>query len=63
MTNKTAIEQYEQRLAEARALLEKIAERLEAHSARAHARPHDWGFVGSLGEVVELLGEAERIIR
>ena len=56
-TTKTAEVTYEERHQEIAEQLKSIGEALDAHKERHQARPADWGLVGDLGHVKELLGE------
>jgi len=50
-----ATEAYRARVAEIEECMRRIKARLKAHHARQKTEPRNWGFVGDLGHVTELL--------
>ena len=52
-----AAKMYAQRRREIAGLIVKLESKLRHHEQRAQKDPGDWGFVGDLGRVSELLAE------
>ena len=53
----TAVEAYRALATEIEARTAALAEALDRHSALQEAEPTDWGYVGDLGHVRDLLNE------
>lgn len=52
---KTANSEYQRLLQEAKQHLQTISEKLEVHSELQKNEPKNWGYVGDIGRIVELL--------
>ena len=55
--HRTAVEAYRAAATEIEARTEALAEALDRHRTLHEAQPTDWGYVGDLGHVRELLNE------
>jgi len=60
--NRTAAQAYDENWMAIFANLNKLRAGLDAHKRQAFADPKNWGFVGDLAHVNELLAEAARFI-
>lgn len=49
---------YQQKKQTAELLLEELHRKLQLHEDAASERPRDWGFVGDLSHLVEVLQDA-----
>ena len=58
----TADEAYSRISADIKAQIETLTVRLEMHRGSHKDRPADWGYVGDLGHVRELLGEVNAFL-
>jgi hypothetical protein len=51
----TANESYQKRVKEARTLLSDIGKLITKHAAKQKKEPRNWGYSGSMGNVIEEL--------
>jgi len=58
----TAGEAYSRRAADIKAQIETLTVRLEMHRGSHKDRPADWGYVGDLGHLKEILANAIEFI-
>lgn len=60
--SETAVEAYRRISAEIKAQIETLTVRLEMHRGSHEDRPADWGYVGDLGHLKEILANAIEFI-
>lgn len=58
-----ASKEYSDKVKEARKLMKNIDSIITKHSREQKKDPKDWGYVGDMGYIVELLNDASRFIK
>jgi len=62
MAAKTAVQEYESRKRNIISKLAGINKLLKKHAKKQEQNPNNWGFVGDLGKVEELLSEIQNLL-